>query len=559
MKHAFFPTTLRQVILAATLGLAPSVWATTPADVAWITGVAAVAGPFGVQAVARSSLDVTVEVFRETANIETWDANGRSSVKPGTAPFTLTAPVALKRQLSNLLEDPTRSLSAPAMAAAAASLLTARASLQARADGFATIAANLKAAAAGSPAGPFDHVRTEALSREQAFLELIAGIDRYRATVALALADAVFTTGELDKASNQLLAVRLSAQDTARDFSNLWAGYFSAKANVIFNQLECSTRAQARGSAAFANSEVALKRDRPADETRAQATQRYAWHYTELLRRLTEKNRIFVDEVDPGDTPHDVTVTPQAIAAAKSNLTELLRMIGFQGTKEELFAPDRENEFKLIWDASFVDRLVATALDRTVRATFVGVSNGANFGAIANEVIQGVLAENQFSDRITSEPDRWTIFNKVSSRGSAGNHNAIVYFDNMLTPILKSATFDPSQLLLANAQIYKRAISIVAQVYGPPTAADVASGGADASLNLMNLEARNRSATEAESRKRTELLQTLSIILDKHNEVTALRNSAAPTDWTDYRAAAAASLEKLAASLTIRATLLETP
>lgn len=150
-------------------------------------------------------------------------------------------------------------------------------------------------------------------------------------------------------------------------------------------------------------------------------------------------------------------------------------------------------------------------------ATYAGFPTSANFGPIANEVMQGVFAQSRMIDEITSHNDRWTRFNYVTSWGGAGNQNVVVYFENSLTPILKSATFDPSQFLAANAQVFKKATDVLGDVYGVPISGVSSNTSASASLNLYSTKARKAAADSASSQTRQQMLTALKGLLDLHD------------------------------------------
>jgi hypothetical protein len=541
------------------LTLAP-LRASPTSDAAWIAGIASIVGPTSVQAVSRSGVEVKVEVFRETIALEHRDRYGNMLYsEPGRQPFGLTSSLALQRQLeiAATLDDPVKFPNTPAMTTALESLQPAKEQLavtRGRLDAFVKLLVKL---AQDESNKPFAQVRDDAQLRLKAVDITLAAIDRFAEAVGAALADGSYSNEELNHSAQLLLAIRVNAINASRDISDVWLHLMESEMRGIVRAVathESVAASEANPSDISVRfTELTNEPRKLPGETNIATLQRLVWLHVTWLRRLKANHYLVVDDKGKARASD-----AQKWETAKANFARLISQLGYYGSIDDVFAADRLENFRLVWSSQFIEAIVAEAADRTTKATYVGVSISANFGPIANEVIQGLLAENEFIDRIATESDRWVEFNSAYSRGSAGTHNAIIYFDNMLTPVLKSATFDPSQLLLANAQLYKRATSVVAQVYGAPTAADISGGGADASLNLMNLEARRRGAANSEAAKNKELVEALGALVDEHDKIVALQNSA-HTDWADYRGAAKAELAKLADRLASRAVALEKP
>lgn len=205
----------------------------------------------------------------------------------------------------------------------------------------------------------------------------------------------------------------------------------------------------------------------------------------------------------------------------RKDVDELLSAFGFLATSKQLQSIEGEGAFLTVWTDVFLPKNTEARADDALRLSFVGVSSGANFGPIANEAFQGIFARSKLIDTIVgkdsmSDPNRWTRFNYAESISHAGDHNAIIYLDNTLTPMLKNASFDPSQFIAANAQLYKRAASVMTEVFGLPISGQSGAGTASSSrgLNLYEVKARKKNADDAVSAQRALLRETLQALID---------------------------------------------
>ncbi|WP_438481593.1 hypothetical protein [Oleiharenicola lentus] len=558
MKPKFFLVSVATLAFSAAV---PGV-ASTVTDVAWITGVASVGIPLGLQAATRSTLSVKVDVYRETFTLPIYAPDNKTLIRwdYGQKAFGLEQPTALMRQRALLaeLKDPVSQPSAAGLTAVAQQLGVAGEKLKASGEGLDRFIKQAATLAENKLWTTMPGLLAEAKQRREAVSNTIAAISAYEAKVSEASRDGVFSAEEQESAAMQLLGIRLASQAVAQDFSEVLGAYFQSRITTYLNKLLIDAKPlalQPKQRVMLTKETLRSKAElRQPGEPQTEAVQRQIWHTVSLIRQLEKSQRQFIDA-----DQKQYAVTQAQIETAKSNIAGMIGKLGFDGDASQLFAIDRESEFRLYWDGSFIDGAIRRAAKSANDATYVGVNVGANFGPIANEVIQGLFSQSKMIDQVVSNPGRWKTYNSAVSKGSAGTHNAIIYFENMLTPVLKSATFDPSQLLLANAQIYKRATSIVAQVYGAPTAADITSGKADESLNLMSLEARKLSATNGEKATRAELLASLRSLLDEHTALAALLKADDKNDWADYPGAARAKLEKLATQLAATAASLEQP
>ncbi len=124
-----------------------------------------------------------------------------------------------------------------------------------------------------------------------------------------------------------------------------------------------------------------------------------------------------------------------------------------------------------------------------LRVTYSAVLSDANLGPIVNEVAQSVLTPEALSLVTMAGNDlNWQRFSEAKSVGRTGNHDVVIYFENLATPILKSSTFDPTKFVVANGQMFQRAFSVMADIYGLPTGA---YSGTSADVNLIHLKTKS--------------------------------------------------------------------
>jgi hypothetical protein len=174
----------------------------------------------------------------------------------------------------------------------------------------------------------------------------------------------------------------------------------------------------------------------------------------------------------------------------------------------------------------FLVQEAADVANDLLTATYVGVTISSSFGPITSDVVQGVFSPS-FIDKVASNPKAWKKWNQALSDSHEGDHNAVIYMDNMLTPILKDARFDPSNFIAANAEAYKKAFSIVASVYGVPAPG---ATGSSADYNLLNSDAREKNAADALTSQKTAADKALTAVATQAKPVTDALDTD-PTKW----------------------------
>lgn len=147
--------------------------------------------------------------------------------------------------------------------------------------------------------------------------------------------------------------------------------------------------------------------------------------------------------------------------------------------------------------------------------TYSGVASGANIGPIVNEAFQTVFGQSRIIDAMLSDDDKWKKMNFAYSKSHAGDHNTVIYFDNNLTPVIKTGSFDPGDIIAANAQLYIRVANAMASIYGLPANSTTAWGSPTnpapiPELNVYSQKARAQNAELAAANDRKAMLTVLT-------------------------------------------------
>jgi DNA uptake protein ComE-like DNA-binding protein len=133
-------------------------------------------------------------------------------------------------------------------------------------------------------------------------------------------------------------------------------------------------------------------------------------------------------------------------------------------------------------------------------------------GLLGDEVTQVVLTKDGLNEVIDPKNSKnWQPFAHAHSSGGAGNHNAVIYFENMGWPVLKSSVFNPSKFTEAFGKTFQVAFKSLATAYGVPVAGDAAGKdvqGLDAFSSAFNQKAAESKSAAAKAK----LLDTLDTI-----------------------------------------------
>lgn len=479
----------------------------TTASTAGIAGI--VLGPLIVQGVTGSQLDVTVEVYRETALFVGYAPDGCPLYKFNGKTFRLSGPVAMRSQI-RALSDTAASPTAARLTGSVQKIGDLLGKQRPVLDSFTAMrnkfAAEFKEQAANKSAQALLKEMDEVIDKNAALEEVFT---KFRRAVLEGLSDGDFSTAEVAKASDLLLAVQLAAAEVPRDFSASLGGFLRTQLRTALGSaLDGAPEASGVAIKGLATDDDLLA-FAAADATRGQiaAVEDALWDIVQRVQGLKEKSWHFVE----GEKVH--TGSEKKITEA---LNKVLGAVGYDVDFAALLKIKERGDFEARWSltTNAIQRVAAVPVE-IATLSFTGVSVGMNVGPIINEVIQGIFTESQLIDRVVTDQGGWKRMNHVYSRGGAGDHNAVVYMDNMLTPILKSAKFDPSQFIAANAQIYERATEVFSNVIGVPLAKDTAADGGTESLNLLNLKARKLRAIKSTDDDRDRMLALIKLILDE--------------------------------------------
>jgi hypothetical protein len=246
-----------------------------------------------------------------------------------------------------------------------------------------------------------------------------------------------------------------------------------------------------------------------------------------------------------------VSRTLVSVRANHDNLNRILAVFGIPLNSEELLALDsreailrslttpplapcvdasttptaREvSDLGAVQLATYIDSCKAFAYNYTF--DFSRAIADVNLGPISNEVTQVLHAANQGLS-VISDPanaDRWRISTAhANSRAGPGNHNSIIYFENMGLPVVKSSAFDPTKFVVAAGALYRQVFSASVAAFGAPLPATAGPAGAPdfQSSNLIATRARVRNAEKAATAARQKILDALKVAIDEQKKVTA--------------------------------------
>src|SRR5258707_9765807 len=124
--------------------------------------------------------------------------------------------------------------------------------------------------------------------------------------------------------------------------------------------------------------------------------------------------------------------------------------LAMQLTGKQLLAANGQADLRATLPLIIAGIRLSDAITRAYTLTFAGFTNGINTGPIVDEVFQMLYSRGQTLAAITQDDneENWHRLNYAISDGGPGNHTALVYFENMATPIIKNSSFDPTQFVV---------------------------------------------------------------------------------------------------------------
>lgn len=260
---------------------------------------------------------------------------------------------------------------------------------------------------------------------------------------------------------------------------------------------------------------LALRLDVPADDVEASFRTRTAAvvkpFLDGLFAALTPDERGKEDVLEPiVEELRNV-----GIAADRGTISRLVTAGGGAASLEEIAA---------VLGPLSLPIQVAEAKQQVHQATFVVFGVDFNVGPIRDELIQVLLTSDAIA-KVLENDGQWREFSYAESKGAVGNHDAIVYFENLGLPVLKSSAFDPTKFQVANGLLFRRVVSTLADVAGLPT--DIVPGDGDAatpvgSLNLARIRAEQQKAQNAAAASQKKILGALKSLIESAKKLRTM-------------------------------------
>lgn len=177
--------------------------------------------------------------------------------------------------------------------------------------------------------------------------------------------------------------------------------------------------------------------------------------------------------------------------------------------------------------------------DTVIEKTYASVGVDVNLGPIRNELLQ-VLLTPEAIDIVTDTDNEqfWQSFSYACSYGAAGNHDVIIYLENLGLPIVKNSAFDPTKFQVANGLMFRTAFSGLVDVLALPM--DTTEGDGDAttpvgSLNLAKAKATREEVAGKINQKQKAMLEALEKVIT-YAEANDFTQENAKTTFTDAAA-----------------------
>ncbi len=160
----------------------------------------------------------------------------------------------------------------------------------------------------------------------------------------------------------------------------------------------------------------------------------------------------------------------------------------------------------------------------TITLTVDRATNDVNLGLISNEIQQVLQAAARGLGTITDPANegRWRL-NAAHAKSDAGpgNHNSVIYFENMGLPIVKSSTFDPTKFVVAQGTLFRHFFTGAVAAFGVPLPASAGGAGAAdlQSSNVIATRARIINAEKAAAAARQKIIDALKGSIDQQQKI----------------------------------------
>lgn len=503
--------TLSLIGLISSVALNPASAAITGGEVATVAGVGAAliaVPPVVAQAMTYSKIDVKVEAYTETLPINRPPANTKmewnaSPDQTRNHPFKLGGPSALHALMKRAAESQELTPSTAILIAE---------QLAPAVGEFNRFAADCDKARSQLTSNPMLKVVWKDFDdRHRAATNIADTIVYYRSQVTEAMKDLNMDKAELSRAQENLRLLRLRLTNFPRTFATNTADLFYSQIRSVFSE-SAGKKLPENPSAQHNEAITSLVNSLSPPEGVSPETRMAA-----VVAKVFVKLKDFEDSGKRHVVANASNIELD-IGTLQGRLPALLSSFGFTVELGQLTSLTSEDVVKATLPDVWLQLAGGIKADQTLQITFVGVTTGANLGPLVNEAFQGIFSKSKLIDSILRE-DRWRQINFAYSKSRAGDHNAIVYFDDILTPILKSATFDPSQIIAANGQLHRRVTGAMAEVFGIPVTGAHESSGALPELNLYGMKARKANGEKEAAQHREKLLTTLKELIDLYDSV----------------------------------------
>ena len=236
-------------------------------------------------------------------------------------------------------------------------------------------------------------------------------------------------------------------------------------------------------------------------------------------QRIATVVRDFITLTFPG-IPANKRHTPNVLKPLRNELNN----IGIACTTDDIatmIQPDGSAS-QISWIEQILGKVSLREQVKTIRSQIVQVSYNSfgvdfNLGNIRHELLQVMLTPNAIRHVLDpANESHWQTFSWAKSYGSAGNHDVIVYLENLGLPIVKSSAFDPTKFQVAHGLMFRKAFSALVDVAGLPVQQTDLADQSPTPVDSVNLNAMRQAQLQAKSSTRqtqAKMLQALSKVI----------------------------------------------
>lgn len=499
LNRCFFPTLLSSFFALSLLSIPSGASGGSDTSSNAAIGLGALAG-IGLitEWATRSEVSVKVDVYRETLPLHETAFWFNDSSVDNTVPFKLGGPPAIQR-LINRQDDPTKTPTALNIRRARLELAPYVAGIRLRSSARKSLCVGISRLS--KLGNHWEQLNHDFKEQQSAANRVISGWDDFEGYYQAANMDNNLSVQELDALRQKLSVVKegfLSLRDFR--FSDVYLYFLHARIAAIDSNI-LPEPALVAGQWVTLDDIAALLDD---------------------VRKHYSANRLN---------------TPQVVI-----FNSTLQSFGLDLTWETLKSLNGKPEIlERLQDAPLsVVGKDAQAAEGAITRVFNGFTSSPNIGPLLNEMMQQVLSRSDIIDRMLNDKSKskWAPFTYAQSSARLGNHDACIYMENGLTPILKFSEYDPNMFLVAHGALYHRAFQAIAGVYGLPKLEEVDTPTTFTFANQYMLHARMENAVKTNKAIRAAKLETLETIMKSDTAIHA-----AEPDWTNKKDAAITELK----------------